>query len=553
MSHGSAIPEAYRSGTGSADFNAEAAHAGVRNNLRTRSAAGLMAAAIFLLDAFTRDDLAVASLYVFVPLIAASNRGRGRRRLILTWSLSCVLLSVAGYAIFQARGAPPLAVAHLGISLTVLGVTTALLLRTNAMNVAVERGERRYRTIFDSLAVAIWEHDFSPVAARVRRLQDEGVTNLRRFLVDNPNFVVEMRRLVRITDVNATALKMMGVATKGQFFARLSDFLPETDESFAECILAINERRPLFQAETTVTPLGGGSRDIIVAFGLGAEADLARVPGSILDISGRKALEAQVVRSREELAHAQRHTALAAMSASIAHELNQPMSAVHSFADAARRWMARTPPDLSEASAALVGLVEAIGHARTVMERVRSLVGSSRLDTAEIDLRELLATAVLLMDRNATETRTRIEILDDDGATLLVRGDRVLLKQVFVNLIDNAVQAMRDVPAEARVVSIQAETVGGEVMVRVADRGPGWEKEADAKVFGSFYTTKDHGMGLGLSISRTTVERHGGSIALKSGTGGGAVVVVSLPLASEAGYRAVEGDLEDDALELLVQ
>lgn len=551
MSSGPTIPKAYASNAGPADRTSNPRSA-TKQNLSVRLAAVLLAASIFCLDAFTRDDLAVASLYVLVPLIAASERGRERRRSIISWSLACALLALFGFAVFQARGAPPLALAHLGISLTVLCVTTLLLLRTNAMNAAVARGDRRYSLVFDTLAVAIWEHDFSPVAARIRNLRDEGVVDLRRFLVEHPDFVAEMRRLVRITDVNATALKLMGVLSKEAFFSRLSDFLPETDESFAECIIAIDERRPLFQAETTVMPVSGEPRDIIVAFGLGPEADLERVPGSILDISDRKALEAQVQRSLEDLAQAQRDTALAAMSASIAHELNQPMSAVHSYADAARRWMARTPPDLGEASLALKGLVEAIGHVRTVMQRVRSLVGSSRLESAEVDLRELISTSVSLMRRDAAESLTRIAFLDDERP-VVVWGDRVLLKQVLVNLVDNAVQAMRDVPPEGRVVAIEMSTGPGEVVVRVMDRGPGWEEDAERKVFGSFYTTKPHGMGLGLSISRNTVERHGGTIALRNSTRGGAVIEVSLPLASAAMDRGFDGGLEKVAVQRLVQ
>lgn len=108
-------------------------------NPRHRLAAGALAAAIFCLDAFTRDDLAVAGLYVLVPLIAASG-GAASRRIILIWALVCAVLSVGGFAISQSRGAPPLALAHLGISLTVLVVTTLLLLRATAMDSAVKRG-----------------------------------------------------------------------------------------------------------------------------------------------------------------------------------------------------------------------------------------------------------------------------------------------------------------------------------------------------------------------------------------------------------------------------
>jgi PAS domain S-box-containing protein len=491
--------------------------------------AGLLALSIFCLDAFTPQAYAVASLYVLVLLIAVlGGASRGR---VLGWSGVCLALAFAGYGIFEARGAPPLANAHLAVSVVVLLSTTFLLLRASAMSAAVERGERRYRSIFDTLAMVIWEHDFTPVADAIRHVRMSGVHDLRRYLEETPDFVVQMRRLVRITDVNAAALKMMGVASKEEFFSRLSDFLPETDESFAECILAIDERRALFQAETVVLTRSGEPREIIVTFGLAPDVSLDRVPGSILDVTGRKALEAQIARARTDLAEAQRSGALAAMSASIAHELHQPLSAIQSYADAARRWMARTPPDFHEAAAALTGLSQAVGHARTVMHRVRSLVGNTRIAFTDIDLGDLLATTVALMERDAAEAGARISLEIAAGAPLVVKGDRILLKQVLVNLVTNAIQAMEGTPASRRLVSLRLAAVDDEAVVRIEDRGPGWDMAAEAKVFGSFYTTKEHGMGLGLSISRTTVERHGGTIALCQGDCGGAMVEVYLPLA----------------------
>jgi C4-dicarboxylate-specific signal transduction histidine kinase len=226
------------------------------------------------------------------------------------------------------------------------------------------------------------------------------------------------------------------------------------------------------------------------------------------------------------------------------------MSAIQSYADAARRWMARTPPDLYEVTAALTGLGQAVGHARTVMHRVRSLVGNARIALTDIDLGELLSHTVALMERDAEEAGTRISLELASGTSFAVKGDRILLKQVFVNLVTNAIQAMEAVPSSRRLVSLQVVGLGDEVIVRVEDTGPGWEVAAEMKVFGSFYTTKAQGMGLGLPISRTTVERHGGSIALRRGQAGGALVEVSLPLA--AVQPAAHGRLDARVQEIAV-
>ncbi|MCW2338253.1 signal transduction histidine kinase [Sphingobium sp. B2D3A] len=514
---------------------------GWRRQWRVCAFAATLAAAIFCLDAFTRDDLAVAGLYILVLLIGSSVDGPIRRAAIILWSLICGGLAVLGYWIFRSYGAPPLAIAHLGISLTVLLVATVLLLRNQSMNSTIERSDRRYRIVFDTLAIAIWEHDFTVVVEELKRLRENGVTDIRRYVAEHPDFVIDMRRSVRITDVNATALTMMGVTSKQAFFSHLSGFLPETDDSFSECIVAIDERRPLFQTEAVVMPLNGEPRQVIVAFGLGPDATLDRVPGSILDVSHRRALETQILRTREELAESQRSSVVAAMSASIAHELNQPMSAIQSFADAATRWLSRSPPNLNEAKEALAGLTLGVEHARTVMQRVRALVGQSRIELCDVELEGLIATTVALMRREASEHGARLIIIPATEETLTIRGDRILLKQVLINLITNAIQAMINTPPDRRIVTLTLDRKGNQATIEVADSGAGWDSAEPGNVFGSFFTTKRNGMGLGLSIAKMVVERHEGSITRRNAESGGAVVDLTLPLIVERVIGIADG------------
>lgn len=494
-------------------------------------AAGL-AATIFALDAFTSADLAIANLYVLVILIGAS--GGSRSTTILGWSAACAALSLLGFSVFSLRGAPPLALVHLAISLIVLLMVTLLLLRAQAKELVAQLSDRRLQIIFDTLAIAIWEHDFSTVVIELQRLRAAGITDIRRHVEDHPEFVIAMRRLVRITDMNAAAHAMVGIEHRPNGVFHLSDFLDEADGSFADCIVAIDERRPHFQAEAIVMAQRGDPKRVIIAFGLGPEASLDRVPGSILDVSHRRALEVQILKTREELFEVQRSTALAAVSASIAHELNQPMSAIHSFANAAQRWLQRDPPDLYETSQALAGLVSGVDHARTVMHKVRSLVGEARIDLAEVELDGLILTTVALMRGEAADNDTRLSIVppDEDGLTIV--GDRILLKQVLVNLITNAIQAMPDVSPELRVVTLTLARRGDQALITVADRGHGWNTPDGTEVFQPFFTTKAGGMGLGLSICRTTVERHGGTMTLGDGEAGGAVVEIALPLHRDA-------------------
>lgn len=487
---------------------------------------------IFSLDAFTSIGGAIAVLYVVVLVLIVGDNGARRRRIYL-WSAACAALTVASFVITRNRQIDPNIVLRLLVSLAANVVTTVLLVRARAADETLRASEARHRTILNSLAIAIWEHDFTPVEAAIARLRESGVTDLRRYVAEHPEFVIAARKMVRITDVNGPAVEMMGFANKEAFFSHLSDFLPETDESFADCIVAIDERRALFHAETIVRSPCGEMLDLIVAFGLGGSGPLDRIPGSILDITGRKRLEIQVERTRAELAQVQRASALGAISASIAHEVNQPLSAIHSYSDAARRWLSRATPDLPEAIRALESLGRAVDHARDVVQRVRALVGTAKTTAAEVDLTPLIADVAALLRREAEDHNARI-IVDpgtaSEQAAILVIGDRILLKQMLVNLVTNGLQALGDSPPDRRLVILSTGATGSTAYIRVADTGPGWDEAAQDRAFQTFFTTKQDGMGLGLSICRATMESHGGTLTLLNAVGGGAIVEATLPL-----------------------
>lgn len=482
---------------------------------------------LFCLDALTDLRGEVAVLYVLSLLLVGTSTVR--RTTIWAWSAACGLLTVTAFALVHGRDADVASIWRLAISLSANVVTTVLVLRANLIHAAMRTSEARYRTVFNDLAVGIWEHDFTPVQAAIAALRSQGVTDLRRYVAENPAFVVEARQMVRITDMNKTAMQMMNVPTREDFFSHLSDFLPARDDSFADCIVAIDERRPLFQAETVVQPRAGDPIDIIVMFSLAGGGPLSRVPGSVVDVSQRKRLEAQMTTTRAELEQVQRASALGAVSASIAHEINQPLAAIHSYSDAARRWLSHDPPALGEVRSALDGLGFAVEHARDVVQRVRALVGSAETVTRPIDLNGVVEEAIAFFRSDRAEDATQI-VLDGDQMPVICDGDAVLLKHVMINLITNAIQAMAELPVSCRTVRLTVRQDGADASVMIEDNGPGWGTTAKDRAFQTFFTTKTDGMGLGLSICRATVEGHRGTIELGAARGGGACVLLTFPL-----------------------
>lgn len=494
-------------------------------------AAALLALGIFWFDSFTSFHSAIATLYAVVLLLAGT---RLDRRQLVGWSMACAALTLTSFLIVHHAAPATEAALRLLVSLAANAVTTALLLHRIVLDQRVAREERRYATMTDTLAIAIWEHDFRPVADAIAALRAQGVTDLAAHLRAHPALVADLRRQVRITDVNQTALDLMGVPSKAAFFRKLGDFLPETDTSFADCILAIDERRAMFQTETQVLAANGTPIDVIVAFSLAPDVSLAHVPGSILDIRERKRLETTVERTRIELERVQRTAAIGAMSASIAHEINQPISAVQSYADSAARWLARPEPDLAEVRLSLAGLNRAVANIHAVIQRVRALVGGAQGELAPLGLGTLITDtlAIAARDMDAHGARLRLSAPGEPK----VMGDPILLKHLLLNLITNALQAMEAADVDDPILDLTLHAEADRVLLLLRDHGPGLS-DAIAEPFETFATTKPGGMGLGLSICRSIVELHDGRITLTNHPDGGALAAIELPLAACASAR----------------
>jgi C4-dicarboxylate-specific signal transduction histidine kinase len=235
--------------------------------------------------------------------------------------------------------------------------------------------------------------------------------------------------------------------------------------------------------------------------------------------------------AQAELARVTRVTMLGEITASIAHEVNQPLAAVVMNGNACRRWLATDPPNLDEARAAAQRMVKDGERAGQVLARIRALVkrGTTERNALDVNdvIREALGFTRAELERQRVAIRT--ELNDDLPAVV---GDRVQLQQVLVNLILNARDAMADLtgrPPELTVGS-RRETSGG-VLVEVRDCGRGIDQEQAGRIFEAFFSTKPAGLGMGLSVSRSIVEMHGGKIWAAPNDGPGATMRFTLPAA----------------------
>jgi PAS domain S-box-containing protein len=257
----------------------------------------------------------------------------------------------------------------------------------------------------------------------------------------------------------------------------------------------------------------------------------AFIAGIVVDITDRKRAEEALRQAQADLARVNRVMLLGEMTASIAHEINQPIAAVITNANAGLRWLRAGPPNLEEVHQALGRIVRDGNHAGAVIHRIRGLARKqlpARRDRS--DLNEAIREAVALTQAEVQRHEVNLQMrLADDLP--LVPGDRVQLQQVIINLVMNAVEAMDGQGYSPRELTISSGTgSSSDVFVEVQDTGPGLDPADLDRPFQSFYTTKPDGMGLGLAISRSIVEAHGGRLSAAPNQLHGAVFRFTLPV-----------------------
>lgn len=260
----------------------------------------------------------------------------------------------------------------------------------------------------------------------------------------------------------------------------------------------------------------------------GEDGEIIRWYGVIIDIDDEVRAQESLLLADERLARASRAASLSELSVSIAHELNSPLQAVVSNANAFQRWLSADPPNYERARRTAERIIRDANAAAEVIKRIRDLFAQTEQDRTPIDVNALVREVCELISDRLTLNGVRLDLALDDGLPP-VTGDRVQLEQVILNLVRNGIEAMQGVAAAARTLRIVTRRTGdGKIDVRVQDHGAGIAEPE--RIFEAFYTTKKEGLGMGLAICRSIIEAHGGRISAESELGGGASVGFTLPL-----------------------
>jgi PAS domain S-box-containing protein len=255
--------------------------------------------------------------------------------------------------------------------------------------------------------------------------------------------------------------------------------------------------------------------------------------GTNTDVEERRQAQEALQQAQDELAHAARVLTLGELTASIAHEVNQPLTAVMNNSNACLRWLGRETPDLDAVRGALRDIITNGQRASDVIARIRAALKKAPMQVMRVDLNQIIGGIVELIHREVQRQKGWLRTTLAAGLPP-VCGDRVQLQQVLLNLVLNGLEAMSTVLDRPRELLIRSErTEADGVLVAVQDAGIGLDPQTLERIFDAFYTTKPAGIGVGLAISRTIIQAHGGRLWAERNPGHGTTVQFSLPKAGE--------------------
>lgn len=428
-------------------------------------------AAIFITDAVTSLDIAVAVLYVLVIMIAMRSCSAQGISLL---TLACTCLTLAAFFISHDN------------------LLCAAFARCLVSLVAI--------------AIAGW------LAVTTKQFSDRLQAQLK-LLAQTHDAIIVCAIDGSISGWNLGAHTLYGWSEGEAKNRRCWDLLNTRSSTPLPVIKDELLTNGYWEGELMETTRTG--KEVIILSRWSLYKDSSGRPRAILasnnDITDARHAEEALHRSQTELAHVSRLTMLGELGTSIAHEVNQPLAAITTNAEAALRWLRRTEPDLSEAQAAMERVSSNARRASEVILRIRAWTRKSVPKYELLDIEAVLTDSLTLLDREIYHHRVNI-IRYTEGRSLHVSGDPVQLQQVVINLIMNGMQAIESADGQTRDINVRTRHMDQTIVVEIEDSGTGIGEENKAILFDAFFTTKENGMGIGLCICRSIIEAHGGKI-----------------------------------------
>ncbi len=508
------------------------------NDVALAIAAGSNAFAVFLIDTFTSIESAVAVFYVIIMLLSADFLSRFG---VLAAGAMCTALCVISFFVSHGIDDDLATFLRLVGSLSALLITTALLYKNETGRLALlashhrtKSSEYRYRSIFKQSGIALWEQDLTALNALLDNLRAQGVVDLCAYTRDNPEFPKACTEAIRTVAVNDAALEVLGNITQEQAIGPISRFIPHDCPSLFGFVKAFFHGQRRFESKGRIRDYHGTESVILMAVEFPEDqSGLDRIVIGLVDITEREAAQATMMAAQAELARASRASAVGALSASLAHELNQPLGALLMNAQACLRWLNRNPPDVKAAIRAAERTMKDGERASQIVKTTKAMLSRSPIASEKVDLPSLVEETRSLLEYEIERQNISIDLTSPPNLPP-ANASKSEIQQVLINLITNAMQAMEEARTKSRRISIQLSTADtGFVVMAISDTGPGLSSEAIENVFEPYFTTKASGMGMGLAICKSTVESRGGKLTARNNETVGATFEIALPVENQ--------------------
>lgn len=393
----------------------------------------------------------------------------------------------------------------------------------------VRASEQRYRNLLHHLPFALLQVDARQIGAVYEGLRRSGVTDLQAFLDEHPDLIDTANALVMVTEVNASAVTLFGVDSVADLVGPVGYLFAASPESARRVMTARFEGRRSYAEVMKLRTFDGRLLDVAITLTYPRPPERLDVTLiSVEDITDRLGTDAQLRQLQADYSRAARISMLGELATSIAHEVNQPLSAIVTNAETSLRWLQRPEPNLSKVGQLMSRVAESARRASEIVQRIRGMAGRNAPEQSALDLNDIVYEALVFV-RHDLETRAIALTLQLGTGLPGLLGDRVQLQQVVVNLLLNAAQALAMDQSAGRIDVVTAISPDGMLLFSIRDNGLGIAHTDFDRVFDSFFTTKEDGVGIGLAICQSIITAHGGAITASNHPDGGAIFTVLLP------------------------
>ena len=453
---------------------------------------------------------------LLTTVAASAHKGTVAREIPTVGRLQHVVLT--GWKAFDPRCAD-----------TVFVSVRATLNAPNAV-IELEASQKRYRNMISSLPIPVWQIDARPAGRIFDRLRANGITDMASYSDEHPEIVKLACDIVQVFDVNKEAMVLFGGKHRSEFIGSVKYLFSTTPGATKRVMLAHFSGVRNHVEELKVRTFDGRLLDVLLLMTFPVPGE--RLDTTILmmiDNTARLEAEAKLRKIEADFSHAARLSTLGEMTTSIAHEIKQPLSAILMNAQTSLRYLRRAEPNLGKVDILTSRVVESAQRAGDIIGRIQDMAGKREATSTLLDFNDVIRQCVVFL-RHESEDKGVVITTKLQQDLPAVRGDRIQLQQVIVNLIVNSIQAMKTAPHVHRDIYLETRLdENARVVFSIRDTGTGIPVDHLDQIFDGFFTTKEGGLGIGLAICQSIIKAHGGEIAASNRPEGGAMFGFSIP------------------------